>query len=107
MLNKLFGKRGISMEEAVQEVSGNPAAKLLDVRTREEYKQGHLPGSLLLPLSDLGRASVLITDRETPLYVYCLSGARSGMACQMLRQMGFSQVQNIGGIGGYRGKLEY
>ena len=107
MLDKLFGKKGPSMAEAVQACQGNPAARLVDVRSREEYKQGHLPGSLLLPLNDIGRASVILTDKSAPLYVYCLSGARSGMACQMLRQMGFSQVQNIGGIGGYRGELEH
>lgn len=107
MFNKLFGKRGISMEEAVKEAEANPSVRLLDVRSREEYAQGHLPGSLLMPLNDIGRASVLLTDKDAPLYVYCLSGARSGMACHRLRQMGFSQVSNIGGIGGYRGKLEY
>ena len=46
-----------------------------------------------------------ITDKDTPLFVYCQSGARSSSATSALKQMGFSHVTNIGGISSYRGKV--
>lgn len=102
----LFGSRGKNMEKAVEEAAQNPAVRLVDVRTAEEYRQGHLPGSILLPLDQLNRADQLLPDKSAPVYVYCLSGARSATACKMLGRMGYAQVSNIGGIGGYRGRLE-
>lgn len=84
-----------------------PGGLLLDVRTPQEYREGHLPGSRNLPLASLDRVKEVAGDQETPLFVYCLSGSRSGQAVQILRGMGYSSVRNIGGIAGYRGKVEY
>ena len=83
-----------------------PGAVLLDVRTPAEFREGHIPGSRNLPLDELGRAPGLVEDRAVPLFVYCLSGARSGSAARQLRGMGYQNVTNIGGISGYRGKVE-
>ncbi|WP_443871615.1 rhodanese-like domain-containing protein [Lactobacillus delbrueckii] len=47
-----------------------------------------------------------ITDLDTPLFVYCRSGNRSGQAVAWLKQAGYSKVQNIGGIANYSGKTE-
>ncbi|MCD5467047.1 rhodanese-like domain-containing protein [Lactobacillus delbrueckii subsp. bulgaricus] len=47
-----------------------------------------------------------ITDLDTPLFVYCCSGNRSGHAVTWLKQAGYSKVQNIGGIANYSGKTE-
>ena len=90
----------------IQQFETHPRAVLLDVRTREEYAQGHIPGSRNLPLDEISRAAREIPDRDTPLFVYCLSGARSRQAVSALRRMGFAQAANIGGISGYRGKME-
>ena len=56
---------------------------------------------------ELQRASSLVEDRNTPLFVYCYSGARSSYAVSALRRMGYQQVTNIGGINRYRGKVEF
>lgn len=105
MFNFFGGKRP-SMTSAVEECQRDPAIKLVDVRTPGEYSQGHLPGSLLLPLDQLSRAPSVLPDKNATLYVYCLSGSRSALACQLLARMGYSHATNIGGIGGYSGALE-
>ncbi len=81
-------------------------AILLDVRTPEEFSQGHLPHSVNLPLQKLSAISSVTENRQTPLFVYCQSGARSRQAVAMLRQMGYTEINNIGGISGYCGKVE-
>lgn len=81
-------------------------AVLLDVRTAEEYAQGHIPSSVNLPLSGLSRAESVVSDRDTPIFVHCLSGARSAQATSVLKAMGYANVTNIGGINAYRGEME-
>ena len=89
--------------QAYQQTSG---AVLLDVRTPEEYHQGHIPGSRNLSLQAIGTMPSMIENRETPMFVYCQSGGRSSRAVNLLRQMGYTKVQNIGGIAAYAGKVE-
>ncbi len=84
-----------------------PGAVLLDVRTRQEYAQGHLPGSQNVPVDEVTQTDEIISDQNTPLFVYCLSGSRSSRAASALRRMGYQNVTNIGGLSGYRGKVEY
>lgn len=102
----LFGAGRPSMTSAVEEAQRDRSVRLVDVRTPGEYAGGHLPGSLLLPLDQLKEAPKLLPEKNATIYVYCLSGSRSALACQMLGRMGYSHVNNIGGIGGYRGALE-
>ena len=86
-----------------QEAKG---AVLLDVREPEEYAQGHIPRSKNVPLSVINQVGKVEPDKNTPLYVYCLSGGRSSQATAMLVRMGYTAVKNIGGISGYSGKVE-
>ena len=95
-----------SMEEGIEEFRKTSGAVLLDVRTREEYAQGHIPGSCHIPLDEIDRAPQKIPDRDTPLFVHCRSGARSGQAVSQLKQMGYRHVKNIGGMLNYHGKVE-
>lgn len=80
-------------------------ALLLDVRTRRICGNGHIPESRNLPLQTLGRTELLPPARETPLFVYCLSGVRSRQAAGLLRRMGYTDVTDLGGICNYRGKV--
>ena len=75
---------------------------LVDVRTPEEFRSGHLPGAINLPLDQLGAVPL---PKGRPVFVYCHSGARSAQACSTLRAMG-CQASNLGGLAGYRGPLE-
>ena len=78
---------------------------LLDVRTAEEYKAGHIEGSINVPLQNIGSIKQLIENLSAPIYTYCLSGERSRQAVSALRAMGYTNVSNAGGINGYRGRL--
>lgn len=80
-------------------------ALLLDVRTPQEYREGHIPGSKNLPLQAIENAFSLVKNKEAKLFVYCHCGERSGEAAQALRSMGYANVKNIGGIAVYGGAL--
>lgn len=90
----------------VQEFQQTKDAVLLDVRTSGEYREGHIPGSKNLDVSSIRRAGSVIRDKQTPLFVYCYSGSRSAQATSVLKSMGYTNVNNIGGISGWRGKIE-
>lgn len=85
-----------------QLMNENPG-QLVDVRTPEEYAQGHLAGSKLMNFYSEDFATQLETlDPEQPVYVYCRSGGRSGKAAEMLREKGFKAVVNLqGGVMGW------
>ncbi len=97
--------KGPDINEGVAAYSGTPGAVLLDVRTEEEYRSGHIPGSVLLPLQSLNRVDTVAAGKQTPLFVYCHSGARALQAASYLKHQGYSSVTNIGGIIRYRGKV--
>ena len=90
----------------VEEYQKTPNAKLIDVREEDEYAEGHIPASINIPLSKIESTQDKITDLDTPLFVYCRSGNRSGQAVAWLKQAGYSKVKNIGGIADYSGKTE-
>ena len=72
---------------------------LLDVRTPSEYAEGHIKGSMLMPLQTLQQNVTQLTDKSKKIYVYCRSGSRSAQAVTLLQQLGFTNVENMkGGI---------
>lgn len=80
---------------------------LIDVRTEEEYRAGHISGSRNIPVEKIDNAVNLLHDKSAPLFVYCLSGNRSRKAVSKLRKLGYTEVYNIGGIEGYQGQLQH
>ena len=90
----------------MQEYKNAAGAVLLDVRTPQEYREGHIPGSQNLPLQQLDKVEEVTENKDTVLYVYCRSGARSRQAVSLLKHMGYTNVHNIGGIAAYSGKVE-
>ena len=94
------------IDQGVQTYHQTPGAVLLDVRTPEEYRQGHVPGSRNLSLQALDKVTGFVNNQDTPVFVYCHSGARSSQAVSALRRMGYTNVKNIGGIAAYAGKVE-
>ncbi|MCW9054460.1 MAG: rhodanese-like domain-containing protein [Candidatus Pacebacteria bacterium] len=74
-------------------------AVLIDVRTGDErLSDGYADGSLHLDLARLNGGVLPECSKDTDIYVYCRSGGRAGMACQLLEAAGFSSVSNIGGL---------
>ena len=94
------------INQGVRQYMSTTGAVLLDVRTPEEYAEGHIPGGKNLPLQNIDKAAVIADNKDTPLFVHCLSGGRSRQAAAVLKQMGYTNVTNIGGIADYRGKVE-
>lgn len=94
------------VNEGVKEYGATPGAVLLDVRTPQEYREGHIPGSKNVPLQSLGEARLPAAGKDTPLFVYCHSGARSRRAVNLLARMGYGNTKNIGGMAAYTGKVE-
>ena len=85
------------------------ASVILDVRTAEEFESGYIKGALNLDIR--GGADFLVSieklDKSKSYFVYCRSGARSGQACQLMSQMGFSAVYNLeGGVLAWEDDLE-
>ncbi|MEZ5646928.1 MAG: rhodanese-like domain-containing protein [Burkholderiaceae bacterium] len=70
-------------------------ATLVDVRTAAEFASGNAPGSINIPLQDLGNRLKEI-PASAPVVLCCASGTRSGMARMVLRKNGYAQVFNIG-----------
>ena len=93
------------INEGINEFNKTQNAVLLDVRTEDEYRGGHIEGSINIPLQKIQNVSEIIKDKNTPLFVFCYSGARSGQAVSYLSKIGYTNVKNIGGISQYRGKI--
>ena len=94
------------IHQGVKEYQQQKSAVLLDVRTPQEYREGHIPGSKNVPLQAIDIVADLVENKDTKLYVYCYSGARSRQAASLLQHMGYPNVTNIGGIAAYSGKVE-
>jgi rhodanese-related sulfurtransferase len=94
------------INQGVQEYKNAVGAVLLDVRSPQEYREGHIPGSQNVPLQQLDKVEEVTENKDTVLYVYCRSGARSRQAVSLLKHMGYTNVHNIGGIAAYSGKVE-
>ena len=94
------------INKGLKEYAETKNAVLLDVRTPQEYREGHIPGSINVPLQTIDKVTSITENKDTALFVYCYSGARSRQATAMLQHMGYTNVQNIGGIAAYQGKVE-
>lgn len=94
----------VTVDEALK-LWQDKAAVIIDVRTAEEYREGHIPGAPLIPLAELaGRAGEVPRDKK--VLIICRSGNRSAQATKLLRDKGFDNVYNIaGGIKEWRGPI--
>ena len=89
----------ITPKQAKEKMTQEENLIILDVRTQEEYQQGYIPKSQLLPLQELeNRVDKEIQDKSTPILVYCRSGVRSKKACEILVKKGYKKVWDMGGI---------
>lgn len=89
------------MEAGVFLETRSPSAPILDVRTPGEYAQGHLRDARnvdVMGADFVDRVDALGLDPETPVYLYCRSGNRSGKAARILRERGYARAFNVGGL---------
>ena len=82
----------------------NDGAILLDVRTKEEYNEKHIDGASLLPLDKIDIDSIyqIVSEKDTPIIVYCRSGNRSQQAREKLIALGYSKVYDLGAMSNWK-----
>lgn len=80
---------------------------ILDVRTKEEYAEGHIPGAICVPNETIGtEMPEELPDKEQLILVYCRSGNRSRKAAEKLAKIGYTNVKEFGGIITWNGYIE-
>lgn len=98
----------LSQEQWTQQLANSNNAVVLDVRTEEEVDEGVIPSAIHIDIR-LGQEFIdkLETlDKDKTYFVYCRSGARSGQACAIMNQLGFSKTFNLlGGITEWEGDI--
>jgi rhodanese-related sulfurtransferase len=76
-------------------------AIILDVRSPQEFNQGHVPGAVNVPVAGPGSEEfekrVGVIDRSKPVLIHCMRGTRSASACQKMEKMGFTQLLDFSG----------
>ena len=91
--------REIAAAEVKRMLDAHEGFILLDVRSPQEYRTKHIPGSRSLPLDRLAKdAAAILTDPALPIVTYCQAGGRSARAAKLLTQLGYRNVANLGGI---------
>ncbi len=95
MINKLRKMLGLSPATDYKKLIAEGAI-VLDVRTKGEYSQGHVKGSLNIPLDQLESGIQKLKNKETPIITCCASGMRSASAKSILKGKGYTQVYNGG-----------
>ena len=99
---------GCQTQTQIQSIDGDTVYQMLeskeefvfiDVREESEYKEGHIPGSILIPLGNIEKdIKKYVSSIDDMIVVYCRSGRRSRQACQNIIDMGYTQVYDMGGI---------
>jgi adenylyltransferase/sulfurtransferase len=92
-------------DEVRQRLSNGGGYTVVDVREKEEYREGHLPGALSVPRGFLDmRIEEAVPDKAAPLVLYCAGGTRSLLAGRTLREMGYTNIVSMsGGFGAWKG----
>lgn len=72
---------------------------VIDVRTEAEWNDGHIDGAVLIPYNQIkNRIAEVTKDKNAAIALYCASGGRSGRALLVLRELGYKNVENLGGF---------
>jgi len=91
-------KETIPVEQFEKKLAQMPGAQLVDVRTPGEYSNGHLKGAVNMNVNgDNYEQQFNTLDKSKPVFVYCLSGGRSGNAAKKMQNMGFKEIYNMDG----------
>lgn len=96
-------------DDEFQQLVSNPEVQILDVRTRDEFVKGHIPGAININIRDNGFDQTVREqlDANRPVAVYCRSGNRSKIASDILDGMGFEVYELDNGVVTWKGKVEY
>lgn len=87
-------EKDIGIEELKQ--FQNEGAILIDVRSPQEYREGHIDGAILIPEYEMKKkVENILSDKEKTIIVYCSSGGRSKKAQKLLKKLGYQNVYNL------------
>ena len=93
--------------EAFAQTIADSAVQLVDVRTAEEYAEGHIPGAVNMDVMAEGFGEqIKALDKQRPVALYCRSGRRSKRAAEQVAKAGYQVVELNGGILSWKGALE-
>jgi phage shock protein E len=95
-----FANSGIKSvnASAAQDLIKESGVLILDVRTSQEFRGGHIKGAKLLPVSELaGKIGEIVDWKDRQVLTYCHSGSRSATACRILKKNGFTKIANLNG----------
>lgn len=94
----------IDIHTLKDQIDAGESPVILDIREREEWEQGHIPGAHFIPRGFLElQVEEVVPDRDTPIVVYCAGGVRSALGALSLRQMGYRRVASLlGGFGAWK-----
>ena len=99
--------RQISMNEAITIMEEESGYVILDVRTREEFVDKHIPGAINIPNETIGAEKIpQLPDKDQLILVYCRSGNRSKQASEKLVALGYTNIVEFGGINDWPGEIE-
>lgn len=95
--------RKVTFREAKELMDRLKGWLLFDVREEEEYITGHADGAVLFPVDTITgtTAAERIPEKETPVFLYCKTGARAELAAERLAALGYRQIYNIGSLSGW------
>ena len=97
----------ITAEEAKRIMDSEEDYIILDVRTREEYDEGHIPGATQISHEEIAeKAEDVLTDKDQMILVYCRSGRRSKIAAEALVELGYTNIKEFGGISDWPYEVE-
>jgi rhodanese-related sulfurtransferase len=98
-----FKSNQLNQDKAYAQLQEDKTILLVDVRTKEEFRDGHIKNAVNIPLNTLAqRVSGMLPHKDQRIFVVCLSGARAAEATDYLKKSGYLKVENIGGVGSWK-----
>ena len=89
----------ITPEEAKKIMDSGEEHIILDTREQDEFDEGHIPGAILIPYTEIeNKAKEMLPDKDKLILVYCRSGRRSKIVAESLAKLGYTNVKEFGGI---------
>lgn len=100
LIKKIYRhKENITIKEMLEILKTNSNTVLLDVRSSQEYIEGHIRGSINIPVYDIEKQAKNKLNKNSIIIVYCSAGIRSKRAIQILEKLGYENLYNVeGGI---------
>ena len=99
--------RHVSMDDIVKIMEENKDYVIVDVRTPDEYKEGHIPNAINIPNETINETVYnKLKDKNQLILIYCRSGSRSRQAAYKMQKLGYTNLVDFGGIINWKGKIE-